>query len=138
MGCGDPQTGGGTSRSHRSWSWTVAFSPDGKTLATCGADDSIKFWDTTTWKEIPPSLGQKEYVSSLAFSPNGRTLATACADGTMKLWNVATRREVASLKLGLTGLEYHVFSRRPNVGREMLGRLAPPLGGRRSSIRSNP
>ena len=97
----------------------VAFSPDGKTLATCGADDSIRFWDTTTWKEIPPSLGQKEYVSALAFSPNGRTLATACSDGTMKLWNVATRRELASLKLGMYGFIYHVFSRRPNVGRGM-------------------
>ena len=72
------------------------FSPDGKTLATCSADNSIRFWDTTTWKEIPPSLGQKEYVNSLAFSPNGRTLATACADGTMKLWNAATHRELAS------------------------------------------
>ena len=36
------------------------FSPDGQTLATCGADNSIKFWDTTTWKEIPPSLGRKK------------------------------------------------------------------------------
>ena len=74
----------------------VVFSPEGKSVATCGADDSIKFWDTTTWKEIPPALGQKEYVISLAFSPNGRTLATASADGTMKLWNVATRRELSS------------------------------------------
>jgi WD40 repeat protein len=72
-------------------------------------DDSIKFWDTTTWREIPPSLGQKEYVSALAISPNGRRLATACSDGTMKLWNVATRREVASLKLGLYGF-YITFS----------------------------
>jgi len=79
----------------------VAFTPDGKTLLTCSADDSIKFWDTTTWREIPPSLRQKEYVSALALSPDGTRLATACSDGTMKLWNVATRREVASLKLGL-------------------------------------
>jgi eukaryotic-like serine/threonine-protein kinase len=82
----------------------AAFTPDGKTLVTCGADDSIKFWDTTTWKEIPPSLGHKEYVSALALSPNGRRLATVCSDGTMKIWNVATRRELASLKLGLYGL----------------------------------
>ena len=78
----------------------VAFSPDGTTLATCGMDDSIKFWDTATWKEIPPSLSHKEYVVSLAFSPNGKTLASPCNDGTMKLWDVATRRELASLKLG--------------------------------------
>jgi eukaryotic-like serine/threonine-protein kinase len=87
----------------------VTFTPDGKTLLTCGVDDSIKFWDTTTWKEIPPSLGQKEYVSALALSPDGTRLATACSDGTMKLWNVLTRREVASLTLGLYGF-YITFS----------------------------
>ena len=75
---------------------------------TCGADDSIKFWDTTTWKESPPSLAHKEYVSCLAFSPNGRTLATSSADGTVKLWNAATRHELASLKLG--NLEHLTFS----------------------------
>jgi WD40 repeat protein len=78
---------------------SVAFSPDSKTLVTSSADNSIRFWNTTTWKEIPPSLGQKEYVTALAFSPNGRTLATASHDGTMKLWNAVTRRELASLKL---------------------------------------
>jgi WD40 repeat protein len=79
---------------------SVDFSPDGKILATSGADNSIKFWDTTDWKETPPSLGQKKPVVSLAFSPDGRTLASASADGTMKLWNVVTRHELASLKLG--------------------------------------
>jgi WD40 repeat protein len=86
----------------------VAFTPDGKTLLTCGGDASIKFWDTTTWKEIPPSLGQKEFVSALALSPNGTRLATACSDGRMQLWNVVTRHEVASLKL-LAGF-YITFS----------------------------
>jgi WD40 repeat protein len=88
---------------------SLAFTPDGKTLVTCGGDNSIRFWNTTAWKEIPPSLGQKEYVSALALSPNGRTLATACYDGTMKLWNVATHRELASLRLGLYG-SYITFS----------------------------
>jgi WD40 repeat protein len=77
----------------------VAFSRDGKTLATCGGDDAIKFWDTVTWQEMTPSLGQKDVVNSLAFSSNGRTLASSSFDGTMKLWNVSTRRELASLKL---------------------------------------
>jgi len=86
----------------------VAFTPDGKTLVTCGVDDSIRFWDTATWKEIPPSLGQKEYVSSLALSPNGSRLATTCFDGAMKIWNVATRRELASIEAG--NVHYVTFS----------------------------
>ena len=88
---------------------SVGFSPDGKILATCGGDNSIKFWDTTAWKVIPPSLGQKENVASLAFSPIGRTLASASADGTMKLWNVSTSHEVASLRLDLAVM-YITFS----------------------------
>jgi WD40 repeat protein len=84
---------------HRDTVLGVAFSPDGKTMATCGADNSINFWDTTSWREIAPALGQKETVSSVAFAPNGKTLASASFDGTMKLWNFSTRRELASLKL---------------------------------------
>jgi WD40 repeat protein len=78
----------------------AAFAPDGKTLLTCGRDDSIRFWDTTSWKQIPPYLRQKESVTAVAISPNGRTLATACADGTVELWNLATHKEVASLESG--------------------------------------
>jgi WD40 repeat protein len=87
----------------------VAFSPDGKTLATCGMDHSIRFWNTTTWNEIPPSLEHREGVNCLAFSPNGKTLASDSWDGTMKLWNVATRRELAALRFD-SAAEYMTFS----------------------------
>jgi WD40 repeat protein len=86
----------------------AAFAPDGKTLLTCGNDDSIRFWDTTSWKEIPPYLRQKQSVSAIAISPNGRTLASACNDGTVKLWNLATHKEVASLESG--GVQSLAFS----------------------------
>jgi len=76
-----------------------AFAPDGKTLVTCSVDDSIRFWDTTSWKEITPYLSQKASVSAVALSPDGRRLATA-SDGTVTLWNVATRSKVASLESG--------------------------------------
>jgi WD40 repeat protein len=78
---------------------SAAFSSDGRTLATCATDDSVKLWDTTTWREKLPSFEVKEYVSALAFSPDRQTLATACSDYTLKLWNLATGREVASLPL---------------------------------------
>lgn len=86
---------------------TIMFSnaKTGAVMAT-NAHASIKFWDTAIWKEIPPSLGHKEYVTGLAFSPDGRTLASTSADGTMKFWNVATRRELASLKLSLGDIAF--------------------------------
>jgi WD40 repeat protein/serine/threonine protein kinase len=88
----------------------VAFAPDGKTIATCSADNSIKFWDTTTWREILPSLWHKDNVISIAFSSDGRRLASASTDGTIKIWNVSTRREVASLSFDVRPGTYIIFS----------------------------
>jgi WD40 repeat protein len=86
----------------------LEFSPDSRILATCGGDDSIKFWDTATWDEVPPALRQKEAVSCVAFSPNGRTLASSCFDDTIKLWDFVTRHEVTSLRAGAA--RYITFS----------------------------
>lgn len=71
--------------------WSVAFSPDGKTLATTGAGGSVILWDVE--KRIrrgEPLQKHTEHVNSIAFSPDGKTLASGSADGTVMLWNVAT------------------------------------------------
>jgi eukaryotic-like serine/threonine-protein kinase len=75
----------------------VAFSPDGKTLATCSWDHSVKLWDTDTKREVARLTGQAWIVDTLAFSPDGKTLATSGGGNLVKLWNVATRQPVVSL-----------------------------------------
>ena len=86
---------------------SVAFSRDGKMLASGSKDATIKLWDVTTGKEQATLKGHMDWVTSVAFSPNSKTLASGSRDRTIKLWNVATGKEQASLK-GHTNVVFSV------------------------------
>ena len=69
---------------------SVAFSPDGKTLASGGGDNVIHLWDVETGKSKIALIGHTHWVFSLAFSPDGKTLASGSVDSDIRLWDAHT------------------------------------------------
>ena len=82
---------------HKSDVNSVAFSPDGKTLATGSRDATVKLWNVSDGRELRTLLAHQDSVSSVAFSPDGKTLATGSWDNTVKVWNVSDGRELRTL-----------------------------------------
>ncbi|MEH2346540.1 MAG: serine/threonine-protein kinase [Nostoc sp.] len=66
-------------------------------LASGSWDNTIKFWDVNTGKEIRTLIGHTNWVNSVAFSPDGKLLASGSADCTIKLWQVNTGIEIQTL-----------------------------------------
>jgi WD40 repeat protein len=75
----------------------VAFSPDGQTVATGGADGNVRLWDAATQQEIgPPMSSDAKPVAAVAFSPDGTLVAAGSADGNVQLWDTATQQEAGT------------------------------------------
>jgi WD40 repeat protein len=91
---------------HTSAIHAVAFSPDGRTLASASQDRTIKLWDVASGREIRTLSGHSNFVSSVALSPDGKMLASGSGDKTIKLWDVASGREIRTL----SGHSYPVLS----------------------------
>ena len=73
---------------------SVAFSPDGRTLATGSWDSTVRLWDVATRTQLgAPLRGHEGTVNSIAFSPDGHTLATGSDDKTVRLWDVDTHKQ---------------------------------------------
>ena len=69
---------------------SIAFSPDGQTLASGSRDKTIHLWDVATGTHKKTLTGHKDSINSLSFSADGRTLASGSRDKTVRLWNVTT------------------------------------------------
>jgi outer membrane protein assembly factor BamB len=108
----DPSSGKelATPTKHSDWACSVAFSPDGKFLASAGGNEfmaaaknqqraaEVHVWDLAAGAERGRLVGHTSKVFSAAFSPDSATLATGSADRTVRLWDASTMKERAVLE----------------------------------------
>ncbi|MEY3403177.1 MAG: hypothetical protein RLZZ86_2793, partial [Cyanobacteriota bacterium] len=78
--------------------YSVAFSPDGKYLATGDSEGRVQIWNAVTGREILTFVGHSNCVNSVAWSGDGLTLASGSRDHTVKLWNVQSGDCVRTLE----------------------------------------
>jgi WD40 repeat protein/uncharacterized caspase-like protein len=88
----------------------VAFSRDGKLLASGGTDNTIKIWDVATQKELRTFTGHTSAIESIDFSPDGRLLASATEDGSTFLWDTKTGEHLLTLISLDDGAEWMVVT----------------------------
>ena len=129
--------------------WALAFSPDGKTLASGGQDGAIKFWESATGKNSGVMPRRTKSVKVLAFRPDGKVLAAGIRDGTIALWDVAERKHLLSIEAhyhfrNLVSLAFSPDGKTlASVGRDepviklwdpVSGKLSATLGGHKDYI----
>ena len=99
-----------TLEGHTDRVWSVAFSPDGKTLASGSWDQTVRIWNVDTEELLHILRGHTSDVMSVAFSLDGSTLASASWDRTIRLWNPRNGQHIRTLTKHAGGVASVAFS----------------------------
>ncbi len=134
---------------HENEVWSLAFSPDGSSLASAADDHTIKLWDMASARERTTLKGHESLVTAVAYSPDGKRIASGSFDSTIRLWDATSEGPPVTLRGHEGRVRTLTFS--PDgaalaSGGEDLGirlwdvntnhELSPPLAGHTSSVYS--
>jgi WD40 repeat protein len=87
-----------TLRGHAGPLTAVAYSRNGRRLATSSLDHTVKIWDPALGREVHTLRGHRDWVRGVAFNPDGRRLASAGADGLVKIWDAEKGEDGLTLR----------------------------------------
>ncbi|MER3415485.1 MAG: protein kinase, partial [Gemmataceae bacterium] len=77
-----------TLQGHTNWVFSVAFSPDGRYLASGSRDNTVRVWEVATGQHVRTLQEHTRGITSVAFSPDGRYLASGSWDKTVRVWRL--------------------------------------------------
>jgi WD40 repeat protein len=118
-------------KKHTDWVTAIAYSPDGKYLASADRAGNVYVWEAKAVREVFNLQGHKAGITALSFRPDSKLLASASEDGTIKLWDMTSGLPFKSISAHPSGvLDVHFANdgRLISAGRDKLARIWKPDG----------